>query len=260
MSNSLLNQLHCANCSDFMPKLGSDSVDLVVTSPPYDKIRKYKGFDFDFEKIAEGLWDVIKPGGVCCWVVNDQVVNGGRTLTCFRQALFFQQLGFLVHDIIIFEKNTSMYQHKTRYGSVYEFIFVLSKGKMKTFNPIMIKGKYPNYKRVNQVHRQETKTKKWKVLEFNDKRIKDNIWKYSVSLYGATKDKIAFQHPAVFPEKLAVDCIHSWSNEGDVVLDPMCGSGTVPKMAKLTNRKWIGVDISQEYIDLANQRLNLYGW
>ena len=256
---NLINKLHCENCTSFMQGIDKESVDMIITSPPYDNMRKYKGFEFDFEAVSQGMWNVIKPGGVCCWVVTDQIINGSKSLTSFHQAIHFRKIGFNIHEIIIFEKSACNFPGKIRYSDIFEFIFVLSKGRPKTFNPIQIDCKYPRMKRRTQIRR-ENKPIKYKTLSYGDKRIRDNIWKYAISLYGATKDRMAFKHPAVFPEKLASDCIESWSNEGDLVMDPMCGSGTVPKMAKLMKRNWIGVDISQEYIDLANQRIDLYGW
>jgi len=255
MKNQQFTGLHVANCIDFMQKMPENCVDLVVTSPPYDNLRNYKGYSFDFESIAQGLFKVLKEGGVIVWVVGDKI-NGGRSLTSFRQAIFFQELGLFAHDVMIYQKKNTPFMRSNAYTNAYEFMFVFSKGKPKTFNPL----KEPTVRNGMEmlVHNKMADGVNKKVLkELKTEKTKTNIWQYAVGLGGTTSDKIAFQHPAVFPEKLAYDHILSWSNEDDLVFDPMCGSGTTCKMAHLTKRNYIGVDISEEYIEIARQRLNL---
>jgi site-specific DNA-methyltransferase (adenine-specific) len=89
----------------------------------------------------------------------------------------------------------------------------------------------------------------------NEIGVRTNIWRYNNGKGFSTKDEIAYQHPAIFPEKLAQDHILSWSNEGDIVLDPFGGSGTVAKKAIELNRKWISIEISKEYCELAEKRI-----
>jgi site-specific DNA-methyltransferase (adenine-specific) len=252
-SDSSLEGLFVANCIDFMRAMPVECIDLVVTSPPYDNLRNYKGYSFDFEKVASGLYQVLKPGGVMVWVVGDKI-NGGRSLTSFRQGLFFQNIGFCMHDIMIYQKKNTPFMRSNAYTNAYEFMFVLSKGKPKTFNPITEETVRNGCEMV--VHNKGADGINKKVLrELKKEKTKTNIWQYAVGLGGTTSDKIAFQHPAVFPEKLALDHILSWSNEGDLVFDPMCGSGTTPKMAFYSGRKYLGVDISKEYIEIAKQRI-----
>ena len=234
--------------------MGAGTVDLTVTSPPYDDLRDYKGYIFPFEEIAKGLLRVTKAGGIVVWVVADRIVKGNRSMTSFRQALFFQDIGFNVHDVMIYKKKNTPFMRSNAYTNCYEFMFVFSKGSPNTFNPIqeptVRKGmeKMPANKGADGINK--------KVLsKLNEFKSRNNIWEYAVGLGGTTRDKVAFKHPAVFPEKLAHDHIMSWTNEGDLVFDPMAGSGTTLKMAKISNRKYFGCDISTEYVEIARERL-----
>ena len=248
-----LQGLYTADCVDFMASMPNECVDLVVTSPPYDNLRNYKGYSFEFEKIAEGLFAVLKIGGVVVWVVGDKI-NGGRSLTSFRQGIFFQEIGFDMHDVMIYQKKNTPFMRSNAYTNCYEFMFVLSKGKPKTFNPLKEKTVRNGYEMV-VFNKGADGVNKKNLKELKTEKTKNNIWTYAVGLGGTTSDKIAFQHPATFPEKLALDHIMSWSNEGDLVFDPMCGSGTTCKMAFISNRKYLGIDISEEYIHIAKKRL-----
>lgn len=237
-----------------MYDMEASSVDLTVTSPPYDNLRDYKGYSFDFENIAKGLYRVTKNGGIVVWVVGDRI-NGGRTLTSFRQGIFFQELGFRMHDVMIYQKKNTPFMRSNAYTNAFEFMFVLSKGNPKTFNPLKEETVRSGFEML--VHNKKADGINKKVLkELKKQKTKTNIWAYAVGFGGTTSDKTAFKHPAVFPEKLAHDHILSWSNKGELVFDPMCGSGTTGKMAVLNNRKFIGVDISDEYIQIAEQRIS----
>ncbi len=248
-------KIHRADCVEFMQqKMPPESVNLTVTSPPYDNLRDYRGYAFRFEAVAEGLFRVTKKGGVVVWVVGDKVIKGGRTLTSFRQGLFFQQAGFQMHDVMIYQKKNTPFMRSNAYTNCYEFMFVLSKGAPTTFNPLKEKTARNGYEML--VHNKKADGVNKKTLgELKKEKTKTNIWQYAVGLGGTTSDKIAFKHPAVFPEKLALDQIESWSNPGDVVFDPMCGSGTTCKMAMLSGRNWIGVEIAEEYAELARRRM-----
>jgi len=251
--SEISNRLFAADCVEFMNAMPNDCVDLVVTSPPYDNLRDYKGYKFDFNAVAQGLFKVVKQGGVVVWVVGDKI-NGGRSLTSFRQGIYFQELGFNVHDVMIYQKKNTPFMRSNAYTNCYEYMFVLSKGKPNTFNPLTEKTVRKGFEMI--VHNKKSDGVNKKVLkELKSQKTKTNIWQYAVGLGGTTSDKIAFQHPAVFPEKLARDHILSWSNKGDLVFDPMCGSGTTCKMASATDRNYLGVDISAEYIKIAKERL-----
>lgn len=253
-----LNRIYCSDCIDFMnEKLEDESVDLTVTSPPYDNLRNYNGYSFDYQSVASSLYRVTKIGGVVVWVVGDKIEKGNKTLTSFKHALEFQKIGFKVHDVMIYKKKNTPFMRSNAYTNCYEFMFVFSKGSPKTFNPIKEKT-VRNGEEMLVCNKKADGINKKVKGKLNKEKTKTNIWEYAVGLGGTTKDRIAFCHPAVFPEKLAEDHILSWTNEGDIVFDPMCGSGTTCKMAMLNNRHFIGCDISPEYVDIAKCRLSEY--
>lgn len=251
----VFNHIFCDDAVHFMDNnLDEESVDCVVTSPPYDNLRNYNGFSFSCEKMASSLFRVMKKGGVVVWVVGDKIIKGNKTLTSFKQALTFQQIGFNVHDVMIYKKKNTPFMRSNAYTNCYEFMFIFSKGSPKTFNPL----KEPTVRNGFEmlVHNKGADGVNKKVLkELKKEKTKNNIWEYAVGLGGSTNDRFAFKHPAIFPEKLAHDHILSWTNEGDIVFDPMCGSGTTCKCAKLLNRIYIGCDISEDYVEIAKQRV-----
>ena len=246
-----LNKIYTGNCLDVMKTFPDKSIDLTLTSPPYDSLRTYKGYVFDFKSIAKELYRVTKDEGVVVWVVGDATVKGSETGTSFRQALYFKEIGFNLHDTMIYEKQNYKPVNAKRYDNVFEYLFALSKGKPKTFNPIMVEK--ARVKKESGKYRQKDGSFKSSTRKANNLKKHTNIFRYSIG--GHIADKIAFKHPAIFPEKLAHDHIISWSNEGDTVLDPMCGSGTTLKMAKKTGRNYIGIEISREYVEIAEERL-----
>jgi site-specific DNA-methyltransferase (adenine-specific) len=258
-----INKIYNENCLDTMERMPDNFIDLVVTSPPYDDLRLYKGYSFDFEPIAKMLFRKVKQGGVVVWVVGDQTLNGSESGSSFKQALYFKEVGFNLHDTMIWDKKGFRYPDATRYNNVFEYMFVLSKGKPNTFNPIEDR---PNKHAGSSVARKsQTRlldgslkpNSAWK--NDRDKVVKDigkrfNIW----SISPVAHKKETGNHPAVFPEEIAEDHILSWSNKGDVVYDPFCGSGTTPKMALLNNRIYIGSETAKEYCDIAEERLAKY--
>jgi len=245
-----MNQVIHWDCLEEMKNIADKSVDLTVTSPPYDNLRTYNGYTFDFEWIAKELFRVTKQGGVVVWVVGDSTKQFQESLTSFRQAIYFTEIGFWLLDTMIYYKQNYAPAYPTlrRYANQYEYMFVFSKGKPKTFNPIQ-KIKIRN-KEEKVAYRQRDGSLIRKNKEIG-RETKDasNVWEFAV---GGNK----INHPAIFPEKLAEDHILSWSNEGDTVLDPFAWSGTTLKMAKKNNRNYIGIEISEEYIDIINTRLN----
>lgn len=188
------------------------------------------------------------------WIVGDATVNGTETGTSFRQALGFMELGFNLWDTMIYAKK-KVPLNNSRFEQEFEYMFVLSKGRVKTFNPIMVKKLWKDKRTHKQTGRNKDGSPVYGFSKQTETKLKGNIWWYSVGGGNVTRDKIAYQHPAIMPEALARDHILSWSNPGDVIFDPMCGSGTTPKMAKQLGRKWLGFDIAQEYTDLARQRM-----
>ncbi len=237
-----------------MQMLDTDSIPLVVTSPPYGTIRDYGGHPFYFKPMARELWRIIMPGGVVCWHVQDQISEGAESGESYRQCLHFLELGFRLHTTLIVEgSRIAKYPH--RYGQPVQHVFVLSKGKPRTFHPIMdtpneSAGRMQNYKeRLADGTRRFRHTVRTKPF-----RKRGVHWAYSVGTHN-TPDREAWEHPALMPEALARDLILSWSNEGDLVLDPMSGAATTAKMALLSNRCYLGFEINREYHDLATARL-----
>jgi DNA modification methylase len=246
--------LYWGDCVNVMKKIPEKFVDLTVTSPPYDNLREYNGYSFDFEATAKELFRITKDGGVVVWVVGDATINGSETGTSFKQALYFKEIGFNLHDTMIWEK-TAIFPHHVnakRYKQQFEYMFVLTKGTIKTHNPI---SDVPN-KSVGKVINIKCKIKtenngkyngKTKTIESSEYRMRSNIWKKGQSGFKG--------HPAPFPESLAKDHVISWSNENDIVLDCFLGSGTTGKVATELNRKFIGIEISKEYFDIALKRI-----
>ena len=247
--------LYHGDCAQVMAeRIPDGSIDLTVTSPPYDNLRVYNGYTFDFEAIAAQLWRVTKPGGVVVWVVGDATINGSETGTSFRQALHFMALGFNLHDTMIYQKVAGATGSNNAYWQAFEFMFVLSKDTPSAINLIVDRrnAKSPGSVREIAGHRHQDGNKKGsRDWERKPMGIRFNIWQIDAP-NGIDRD---VDHPAQFPEALARDHILSWSNPGNVVLDPMMGSGTTGKMAALTGRQFIGIDISAEYVELARQRI-----
>lgn len=256
--HGIILNMDCVKAMKLMP---DECVDLTVTSPPYDNLRTYEGFRWDFEATAKELYRITKQGGVVVWVVGDATVKGSETGTSFKQALYFKEIGFNLHDTMIYHKNSLPMNHN-RYEQDFEYMFIFSKGKPNTFNPIRIPCKYPEKETARQHSYFSETDEKIRKARSGKKRkpvgkdkIKGNIWYFSTGKNHSTQDNIAFKHPAIFPEALANDHIISWSNENDIVFDPFMGSGTTAKMAMLNNRKFIGCELSENYCEIIKERL-----
>ena len=251
-----INKVYCENCLATMAKLPTGSVDMILTSPPYDDLRNYNGYTFEFETIGKELFRILKVGGIMIWVVGDKTFRGSETGSSFKQALYFKEIGFRLHDTMIYYKNNPMPTTGKRYHQHFEYMFALSKGSPKTFNPIMEKCKYTGL--ANMKNRgKEGKLNYKKVPRTTHKKV-GNVFFYSVGGGISTKDKVAYNHPAIFPEQLALDQINTWSNPDDLIYDPFMGSGTTAKMAYLANRNWIGSEISAAYVGVIRERLQLH--
>ena len=249
--------IYCGDNVSILKSIAQDSVDLTVTSPPYDNLRDYKGYSWDFERVATEICRVTKPGGVIVWVVGDATVNGSETLSSFKQAIYFvENCGMNLHDTMVYRKKNPLPVNKKtkRYAQSFEYVFVYSNGSPKTFNPIMKKCEHFGTGTSGKF-RNKDGTLEGGGRKINETKIVDNVWEYDVGNYRSTSDLIAFDHPAIFPEQLAKDHILSWSNERDTVLDPFCGSGTTLKMAKRLGRRAIGIDISEEYCKISKMRI-----
>ncbi len=262
------NYITLGDCVELMKEIPDDFIDLTITSPPYDNLRDYNNevtWNFEkFKEVAKELFRITKPGGVVVWVVGDATIKGSETGTSFRQALFFKDCGFNLHDTMIYQKDACPFPETNRYYPMFEYMFVFSKGKPKTVNLIADK---PNKRYGEKIasstqRRPDGKTVKVSANKTDPTRtvkkygVRGNVWQYSPGYNKSTKDKYAYKHPAIFPEQLVKDHILTWSNPGDIVFDPFLGSGTTAKMAVLTDRCYIGFEISKEYFDIACQRLD----
>ena len=251
-----LNKVYCGDNLTLIKQLEDNFIDLTVTSPPYDNLRTYNGFTWDFEGLAKELYRVTKDGGVVVWVVADATVNGSETGTSFRQALYFMDCGFRLHDTMIYCREKIPQEHN-RYQQGFEYMFVFSKGSPNVFNPIRVNSKTSGMKKSKHSERgKDNIVQMGRTTQYvAETKTKQNVWEYLVGYNQTTKDVESFKHPAMFPELLAEDHIISWSNPGDIILDPFMGSGTTAKMALKNERQFIGFEISQEYVDICNMRI-----
>lgn len=249
-----LNKIYCGDCLEVMKDIPDKSIDMILTSPPYDNLRDYKGYTFNFEGIAKEIYRVLKDGGVCVWVVGDATIKGSETGTSFKQALYFKEIGFNLHDTMIYLKENLAFPDKNRYYQGFEYMFVFSKGVPKTFNPIKDKIN-KSFGRSMKGSTQRLPNGETIPFKHQDRTIPQNSTRFNYWFLYNAKRGIETKHPAIFPEKLAEDHILSWSNENDIVLDPMTGSGTTLKMAKLSKRNYIGIEISEDYCKIAEERI-----
>jgi DNA modification methylase len=264
-----VNKLYNEDCLLTMANMDDNSVDMVLTSPPYDDLRtynkhltgnrtEYNGYSFPFEQIAQELFRVVKKGGVVIWVVGDATNKGSETGTSFRQALYFKECGFDLYDTMIYQKTGTPFPQKDRYNQIFEYMFVFSKGKPNTFNPIMKKNVTAGAVR----HSRKFRNADGEMVDgFNGKPINEygvdnNVWVMRNGMYKSTKDIVAFEHPAIFPEELAVRHVVSWTKENDLIYDPFMGSGTSAKAAIQLKRNWIGSEIDKGYCDVCEKRLS----
>ena len=240
-------------------------IDLTVTSPPYGNLRTYKGYTFPFEDIAKELYRVTKDGGTLVWVVGDESVDGSESGDSFRQALYFKDIGFNLHDTMVYEKDSSPFPSSaksTRYSQIFEYMFILTKGKPKTVNLIKDRRNI-NFQKGRGVvtvggRNKDGTLMKAKIKPLSEWSYRTNIWRIPCGFGKSAKQKIAYTHPAIFPEELARDHILTWSNEGDLVYDCFSGSGTTPLMAKSLNRNYIGSEMSVDYSKIIDTRLRNY--
>lgn len=260
-----LNHYYIENCIDTMNnRIPNESINLVLTSPPYDNIRKYNNnYSFDFESIAKLLTEKLVKGGVIVWVVGDQTIKGSETGTSFKQALYFKnECGLNIHDTMLFMKNSTSFPARRlskRYSQIFEYMFVFSKGSPAVANLICDKpNKWAGYTNFGQRSDRDKNDnlklgKKFKPIP--DFSPRTNAWKYVTGKGFGSNEDIAYKHPAIFPLQLAIDHLITWTNPGQVVYDPFLGSGCVGKAALQTGRFWIGSEINPEYEYIIKERL-----
>lgn len=256
----MITLLH-GDCLEKMAEISDGSVDLTVTSPPYDNLRTYEGTlewnEGIWKQVLEQLYQVTKQGGVVVWVVGDATINGSETGTSFKQALYAKEIGFNLHDTMIWQKPNyaPFYPSIKRYDLNFEYMLVLSKGQPKTWNPIKDKPKKEstkqrgNYK-TSFANSDGTRYSQNSTANGSDFSKRDAIW------ICPNGQKRGIGHPAPFPIQLATDHILSWSNEGDTVLDPFMGSGTTGVACLNTNRNFIGIEKNLSYFNLATDRIH----
>jgi len=245
--------IYLGDCLEIMPEL--EPVDLVLTSPPYGELRDYGGnYVFDYRKMGPLLFDGMKDGGVMVWVVGDETKNGSESGESFRQALYFKDVGFKLHDTMIYMKDSCPFPESVRYNQIFEYMFIFSKGKPAIFNPIKRKNNCGGMVKKTS-YRQKTGETQHAIIKQSVEGFYGNIWLYGTGYMKTTKDTIAYNHPAIFPDALAKDHISSWSNTTDTILDPFMGSGTTLVAAKELGRRAIGIEIEEKYCEIAARRL-----
>ena len=255
------SELFQGDCAVVRESFQEESIDLVVTSPPYGTVRDYDGFVYDFPTVADQLVRLLKPGGVIVWVEGDQVIDGSESGDSFRHALHSLGGGLRLHDTMIFDRHSVKFPDKTRYHQCWEHMFIFSKGRPKTINLIRDHKKtWIEDRGINRKKREKDGEMKprgsFNSVSYEEEYgVRFNIWRYAVGKGGSASDPWAYDHPAIFPEKLARDHIRSWSDPGDVVLDPFMGSGTTGKMAKMNGRQFKGIEISAKYLAIAKKRI-----
>ena len=251
-------KIYKEDCIKNMNKMPDSFIDLTVTSPPYDNLRTYEKYEFEFKTVAEELFRVTKPGGVCVWIVGDQTIKGNESGTSFKQALYFKEVGFNLFDTMIYAKKPrgAVGNNKT-YWQTFEYMFVFSKDQPKTINLLFDRENKESRKGDSGTKRlKDGSLKKLKRAGYEKFGRRTNIWEYNVGKGHSASDDIAFQHPAIFPVILAYDHIYSWSNKNDLIYDPFSGSGTTLVMAEKLQRKWIGCESNAEYCKIARKRIS----
>lgn len=258
-----MNEIINDNCIDAMREIKGDTIDLTVTSPPYDDMRTFGGYAFEFDPmlIIEGLHRITKPGGLVAWLIQDQTKDSNISGTSFDHVRLFRQAGFKHFHTLIYQRGRRQVGAAAdAYFLDFEYLFIFLKGdKPNTYNAI---ADIPNIsggrEKIGGIRKKDGdfKRDKRKVQKYGKR---GRVWKYHTGLFHSSKDPVAFKHPAIMSEKLARDIIKTWTIKGDTVLDPMCGSGTTCISAKTLGRNYIGIEVNPEYCKIAKQRMQQTG-
>jgi len=256
-----LNKVFCVDCVKGMKLLPDKSIDLVVTSPPYDNIRKYHGFKVNLHAVGEEIYRILKEGGIAVMVIQDQTKNYGKTLTSFKTIIdWCENIGFKLFECLIYKKHGAegAWWNK-RFRVDHEYMPVFLKGeKPRYFNkePLKIPSKWGGVTMVGGATRLTSgETLKARPIKINKMKCRGTVWEYLTCGDG---DKLKHQHPATFPDKLPFDFIQCFCPPEGIVLDPFMGSGTTAISAIKLGRKFIGFEISEEYCELARRRIEMY--
>lgn len=244
-----LNRIYNEDCIKTISRIPDEYIDMILTSPPHDSLRPFNGYIFNFKPIARGLYRIIKPGGIIVWIVGDETVNCSETCTSFKQALYFRSLGLNLHDTMIYQKHCMPTDPRLRYYQRFDYMFVLSKGRPTTYNPIHDVKSSDVFQKHGVDRRGNDRIKTDKQYQSPFFTCRGNVWEYD------PRHPIT-DHPAEFPEDLAYDHIISWSNPGEIVYDPFIGSGTTAVVCNRAERQYIGSEISIDYCRIANNRIN----
>jgi DNA modification methylase len=260
LGSFVINKTHCAESSVALKKLPDNCIDIVVTSPPYDRIRDYNGFECNLHNIGEQLSRVLKDGGIIVMVIQDQTKDFGKSLTTFRTILdWCDNFNLKLFETVIYKKHGAEGAWWTkRFRVDHEYIPVFLKGKRPAYftkEHLKIPSKHAGKTMTGCATRLTNgSTLKSKKLKINPTKCRGTIWDYVTCGDGG---KLKHEHPATFPDKIPVDFIETFCPPGGIVLDPFMGSGTTALAALNLGRNFLGFDISNEYVSLANKRVDL---
>ena len=252
------NTIQCMDCVEGMKQLPGNSIDLVVTSPPYDNIRKYNGFAYNLHATGKEIYRILKEGGIAVMVIQDQTRNFGKTLTSFRTIVdWCDNIGFKLFECVIYRKYGSEGAWwKLRFRVDHEYMPIFLKGKKpQYFNkaPLKIPSKHGGKVMTGSGSRRtDGKTNPRVTRAINPMKCRGTIWNY---LMAGDKNPLKRKHPAPFPDQIPIDFIQCFCPENGIILDPFMGSGSSGVAAKKLKRKFIGFEISEEYCQIAKQRI-----
>jgi DNA modification methylase len=253
----MINRIIQCDAVTGMQSLRNDHVPLTVTSPPYDDIRNYGGHHFDFEAIAKELWRVTAPGGVVCWHVQDQIIDGSESCTTDRHTLFFRELGFRIYQRI-YVVALNYRRSPRRYYRQTSIALVLSKGRPDTVH-LLRDRRTINAGRLSVgglTYRERDGSFKRLRPKVNPSHgVRGDCWVYNVGGSNTSQDRYAFAQGALMPERLARDLIRTYSKSNDLVLDPMGGAATTPKMALLNYRRYLAFEPWDKAFAIAERRM-----
>ena len=253
-----INSIICGDSAEVLKNFPDNSIDMVVTSPPYDGLRDYNGFSLDLHKIGKEIYRVLKDGGIAVMVIQDATKDFAKSLTSFRTIVdWCDNVGFRLFETVIYHKNgTEGAWWKQRFRVDHEYMPIFMKGKKPQYfnkEPLKIPSKHGGKVMSGSGNRRTDGTLSETVRRpINTMKCRGTVWDY---LMAGDKNPLKRKHPAVFPDKIPYDCIQCFCPEGGLVLDPFIGCGSTAVMAKVLGRNYIGIDISREYCDLAEERI-----